>query len=170
VQAINKLLDGPYRDVSVPLQLNMGELFSGLILWLALNEPGFCELLALGPLAEQEIIPQLLASSGDVASRSTLGLLDNQRSLSLLIRGTEQAPTTPTAWPSFTLDIRSFGPDDALALRLKEQILAWDALGRPTEQRLSIRAYPQKVDYELEEHDVCIAKRWTNFVCHWSRE
>ena len=64
--------------------------------------------------------------------------------------------------------IRSFGPADSLAERLKNLVMAWDVAGRPGEQQLHIRAYPRGQGYSVSASEAVLAKTWTNFVCGWS--
>jgi hypothetical protein len=80
------------------------------------------------------------------------------------------APTSTDTIPageSYNLYIRSFGSADLLAQQLKKQIMAWDAAGRPAEQQLHVRAYPQDASCNLKDSDIVIAKRWTKFVYSW---
>jgi protein-L-isoaspartate(D-aspartate) O-methyltransferase len=164
-QAVYALLQSPAQDIALSVSLEPRELFFGPLFWLALHEPLFCSLSASTPLAEQGIIPTLAHLHGKTAT--TIGLL-TENALSVLMRN--PAPASANAFSSggsFKLYLRSFGSADLLAQQLKQQIIAWDTAGRPGEQQLHVRAYPQGVTGNLKASDIVIAKRWTNFVYSW---
>ena len=50
---------------------------------------------------------------------------------------------------------------------LRAQVNAWDAAGRPTNEGLSIRAYPSNSDYTASKHEAIIQRRWTQIVLGW---
>ena len=160
------LLQGPSQDLPLPIQVSPRTLFAGLSFWLALHDPLFGTLSASSPLAEQHAIPELLTFTGKNPSISTAGLFSTY-ALSILARDPNpvMSSTTPDA---FGLMIRSFGPTDALAERLKSLVLVWDAAGRPGEQQLHIRAYPRSQGYSVSTSETVLSKTWTNFVCSWS--
>ena len=53
--------------------------------------------------------------------------------------------------------------------RLVDQVVAWDAAGRPATSRLHIRAYPRDCDYTPSPTEVVIPKRWTQLVLSWTK-
>jgi protein-L-isoaspartate(D-aspartate) O-methyltransferase len=164
-QAVYALLYSPAQDLPLAISLEPQALFFGLGFWLALHEPLFCSLSASGPLAEQGIIPGLVNFPGKTVT--TVGLL-TEDALSVLTRDPTQA--SADALPdgsSFNLYLRSFGSAAMLAQQLQQQVIAWDTAGRPDEQHLHVRAYPQNVPYNLKTSDIVVSKRWTNFVYSW---
>lgn len=170
VEAVYHLLMGSNKDVPTSVRVTPREIWGGLSLWLALHEPGFCGLGAQGTVAERGIIPDLFGFSKK--SASTLGLL-GEHSLCMLMPSSQKASKFPTpqciaADPStFELIVRSFGSDDTLSLRLIEQIAAWDAAGRPSNEGLHIQAYPLDTEYQPSNNETVIPKRWTRLVLNW---
>ena len=163
--SVYALLQSPAQDIRLPISFQPQEPFFGPGFWLALHEPQFCLLSASGRPAEQGIIPNLIQFPGK--NTTTIGLL-TENALSVLMR--HPAPTSTDTIPageSYNLYIRSFGSADLLAQQLKKQIMAWDAAGRPAEQQLHVRAYPQDASCNLKDSDIVIAKRWTKFVYSW---
>jgi protein-L-isoaspartate(D-aspartate) O-methyltransferase len=164
-QAVYDLLHSPAQDLPLSISLEPQGLFFGLGFWLALHEPLFCSLSAYGPLAEQGIIPSLVNFPGKTVT--TVGLL-TEDALSVLMRPPSLAPVDVLPdGSSFSLYLRSFGSATTLAQQLKQQVMAWDAAGRPGEQQLHVNAYPQEATYTLKVSDIVISKRWTNFVYSW---
>ena len=163
-QAIYALLQNPTQDIRLPITFQLQEPFFGPGFWLALHEAQFCLLTASSSLAKQGSIPYLIQFPGK--NTTTIGLLAED-ALSVLRRPpTSPADTLPTG-ESYNLYIRSFGSADLLAQQLKKQIMAWDAAGRPGEQQLHVRAYPQDASCNLKDSDIVISKRWTKFVYSW---
>jgi protein-L-isoaspartate(D-aspartate) O-methyltransferase len=164
-QTVYALLQSPAQDIRLPISFQAQEPFFRPGYWLALHEPQFCMLNASGPTAEQGIIPSLSLFPGK--SATTIGLL-TENALSVLMR--QPTPTSADTIPppeSYNLYIRSFGSADLLAQQLKKQIMAWDAAGRPAEQQLHVRAYPQDASCNFKASDIVITKRWTKFVYSW---
>ena len=165
-RAVYELLQGPTQDLPLPIQISPRVLFSGLSFWLALHDPLFGTLSAFGPLAEQRVIPELFTFSGKIPSISTGGLFSDE-AISVLTRN--PTPLESGAAPdAFGLTVRSFGPTAELATRLKDEVMSWDAAGRPGERQLHVSAYPHDQPHPLDKSDVVIAKRWTDFVCNWT--
>jgi len=53
--------------------------------------------------------------------------------------------------------------------RLIDQMVAWDAAGRPATSGLQIRAYPRDSDYAPSPAEIVILKRWTRLVLSWNK-
>lgn len=66
------------------------------------------------------------------------------------------------------LNVRSYGPSSAIVQRLVDQVLAWDAAGRPSSEGLHIRAYPHDADYVPSANEFVVHKERTKLVLHWS--
>jgi protein-L-isoaspartate(D-aspartate) O-methyltransferase len=165
-RTLYELLQDPAHDLPLPIQVSPRVLFSGLSFWLALRDPLFGTLSASGPLARQRVIPELFTFSGKIYSISTGGLF-SEDAISVLTRAS--SPLAPGAPPdAFSLAVRSFGPAAELAERLKDEVMAWDAAGRPGERQLHVRAYPPDQPHPSGASDVVISKRWTDFVCSWT--
>lgn len=164
-EAAYKLLTGPSRDCPTRVRVTPGEIFGGLILWLALRESSGCALGAQGELATRGTVPYLL---GIDKNYFTVGLLEGPTLCVLMCQPDQSPPPEPISDPPpFDLFVRSFGPDETLAQRLVDQIIAWDAAGRPSTKGLRIRAYPMESDYVPLANEFVIPKRWTQLVLDW---
>jgi protein-L-isoaspartate(D-aspartate) O-methyltransferase len=164
---IYQLLTGPSRDLPTGIQVAADGVWEGLGLWLALHEPGFFNLVARGEVTERGIVPYLHGVAGRI--RTTCGLLE-QATLCALMRPLGQCPPPPKSSNDtslFELFVRIFGPDDGLAQRLVDQVIAWDAAGRPTTEDLHVRVYPADTDFVPSMNEVVIPKRWTKFAFGW---
>jgi hypothetical protein len=98
----------------------------------------------------------------------TSGLLEDGH-LCVLTRPPDQ-PAPPEqiddAAP-FELFVRSFGPGEALAHRLIERVVSWDAAGRPSDVGLRIRVYRRDSDRVPSPTERVVEKRWTRLVLDW---
>ena len=168
-EAIYRLVTGSYQDSPAGVLVTSREVFSGLLLWLALREDAGCGLVALGPTVARGIVPPLFGSSGQFYWAA--GILEGG-SLCLLIRPDDGSlsGTSSDCTPgdhAFELVIRSYGPDDTAARRLRDHVTAWDAARRPSTAGLRIRAYPHEVAYVPSAGEFVIPKRWTRLVLDW---
>ncbi len=161
--AIYRLLMGSGQNIPTGIWVDEREAWEGLGLWLALHESGFFNLMAEGEAASSA--PCLHGVAGKICASS--GLLQEE-TMCILIRppGGKPAPQMPVEEPvPFELFVRLSGPDEELARRLIDQVAAWDAGGRPTTERLSIKAFPSDAAFSPSTGDVVLPKRWTNLVC-----
>lgn len=167
------LLTGESQDWAVNVEVTVWDVLNGnLWTWLALHEPQMCKLVAKGDLVDRHIVPPLIGIDGKQKSAGTAILLD-ETSLVALMRPPDQplqlfaidklfASDLP-----FALFVRQFGSDDSVAQRLIAQIQAWDAAGRPSFDRMHIRAYPKNSEYMPPEHEIAIEKQWTKLIIEW---
>jgi protein-L-isoaspartate(D-aspartate) O-methyltransferase len=164
--AVYALLVGPYEDQATSLQVSKTDLWSGISLWLALHAPTICHLAAMGPLAEQNLVPDLFGGSSKF--HATIGLFEETTLCVLMCSSNHAASQEPSQdtlpWP---LLIRRFGPNEQLAERLTEHLLAWETAGRPSSTQRRIRVYPQEVSYVPRAGEMVIAKRWSRLVLDW---
>jgi protein-L-isoaspartate(D-aspartate) O-methyltransferase len=167
-EAVYASLTGPSSDWATGIVVTSGEVWGDLGLWLAIREPALCGLGIEGTPAESEVVPFLFGWEGQHTVRFTSGLLD-EASLCVLMRphGLPPAMDAPDDSPAFELFVRSFGPQVRLALRLIDQVAAWDAAGRPGIAGLHIRVYPHEPAYAPLANEVVIPKRWTQLVLSW---
>jgi protein-L-isoaspartate(D-aspartate) O-methyltransferase len=165
--AVYALLNGPFQDHATGITASLHELWGSLPLWLAIHEPLLCGLSAEGAPAERGLVPFLFGSVGPPPSRYTSGVLD-ERGLCVLMypHGLPPAADTPDL-ETFELNLRSFGPDDALAQRFVEQVAAWDAAGRPATRKLWLKVYPLNSEPPPQANEAVIHKRWTTLVVAW---
>jgi hypothetical protein len=163
-----RLLIGPSRDLPTTLRVTPGEACR-LRQWLALHETRFCDLNAAGEMLDRGIAPYLFGwNSGGWKLCCTAGLL-TEACLCLLTRPPDQTLSLeqPRGSEPFDLFVRSFGPDETLAHQLMEQVRAWDAAGRPSTDRLRIRAYPPETGYVPSASETVVRKQWTRLVLDW---
>jgi protein-L-isoaspartate(D-aspartate) O-methyltransferase len=165
-EATYQALVGPSRDWATKTQvMPRDDLGSGLSLWLALREPGFCWLSAEGPWVERGIVPDLFRWSSLNKFITTIGLLGDT-SMCVLARSPEPPQAGPDA-AAFGLRVRQFGRDDALAQRLIDRLADWDAAGRPSIEGLRIAAYANDAPGAPAGYAVVVEKRWTRLALAW---
>ena len=166
---------GASQDFPTNVQVLSNEVFYNLSIWLALYEPDFCHLSVEGARMERGILPNLFRSFATKnTSSSTVGLL-GETTVCLLVHHADAGTSVNDSSSGcnggfaqvYELFVRKFGPDDALALRLIEQIHTWDKAGRPGDEKVRIRAYPYDSDYVPVENEIVIQKRWTRLVISW---
>ncbi len=176
---------GASQDFATHVQVLSNEVFYNLSIWLALYEPDFCRVSAEGALVERGILPNLFRSFATKnTSSSTVGLL-GETTVCLLVHHADAGTSVNDCGNDgsrgsgciggsggfsqvYELFVRKFGPDDALALRLVEQIHAWDKAGRPGDGKVRIRVYPYDSDYVPVENEIIVQKRWTRLVISWT--
>ena len=161
-QALYRRLMGASQDRPAAVRATSQEVWAGLSLWLDLHEAGYCHLWAEGEIAARGVVPTLFVF-GD--NRLTGGLASND-GLCLLLHPPGDNPDR-TGDPPFELFVRSYGPAEALAQHLIEQIRAWDAAGRPGTDRLRIRAYPPDVEHRPAATETVVQKKWIQLVLDW---
>ena len=168
--AIYKLLMSPGRDQSTTVRVTTGEvIFGGLALWLSLREAGLCGLIAEGNTADRGVVPCIMEYSGEWKSCLTMGLLGDD-SLCVFARSTGRAasPEQDDDGETIELNVRSYGPSPAVGQRLVDQVLAWDAAGRPSSEGLRVSAHPHDADYVPSANEFVVHKERTQLVLHWS--
>ena len=163
------LLSEPSKDRSTGVHASPGEVvFGGLALWLSLREPGLCGISAEGHIADRGIVPCFVEYPGEWRRCWTMGLLGDD-GLCVLVRPPNQDSSSEELDRPQTseLFVRSFGLGAELANRLVDQVIAWDAAGRPSSEGLRIRAYPKDTDYVPSTDEFVVGKRWTQLVLDW---
>ena len=165
-EAIYQALTQPGRDRGPAVCVTPREMVEGLNLWRALREPDLCTLVAQGEAAARGLAPYLSSILGKFCA--AVGILAGS-SMCMLMRPPDHAPPPERSddAASFELFLRSFGPDETLADRLIQHLIAWDAADRPSTAGLRIRAYPQETDYTPSAHEYVVAKQWTQLVLDW---
>ena len=169
--AAYELLMGPSTDISSKVWVTRGEVWAGLSLWLAIREPSFCRLRADGQVADKGIVPCLFSYSGEWKTCFT-GALASKHGLCALAQAFDSPllPESSQQVEPFELLVRSYGTDDKLALKMIDEIRAWDDAGRPSTDGLHIRAYPRG-EYEMPSRaEYLISKESTELVCDWFQE
>ena len=166
--ALYTWLIGPGRDISTHLQVAPREFFFGLHIWLALHEPDYCQIVAERSLVERGIIPKLFSSFPANKYSSSFGLL-GEAGICILSHQPLSDSTGEIMASSlrFEIQVKSFGSDASLASRLVNQIMVWDAAGRPTEEHLHIKVYSRDSEYKPAPGEIVLRKQWTQLVVSW---
>ena len=170
VGAIYKWFVGPSKDWPTTVRVLPRE-FGGLDLWLTLRETETCGLIAEAEMADRDILPWVSKAASKSKLYASGGLL-GEDGLAVCIRPPDQASSIDHSddCSPFELFVRGYGPDDTLAHRLIEEVMAWDKAGRPSGEILSIRAYAKDVDYVPSKNESVIPKRWTKIVVKWKHD
>jgi protein-L-isoaspartate(D-aspartate) O-methyltransferase len=125
------LLSGPSRDL--PTGVAIPQFMAQLLrLWVALHDLRFCELFVAGTAVDRGLVPALLPYPRPVAH--TCGLIEAGTLCVLTRRGDQRVADSQNtdAWgQQAELSVRCYGPDTALAERLREHVLAYLAAGPP---------------------------------------
>ena len=156
-----------YRDIATGQRLTSEENWA-FNLWLRLHDVGWCHLSATGELARPEMVPPFF---GQVGERCFTTGLCSQAGLCLCTRPPHQAECVPFSLDAapFELYLRLYGPDDRLAERALDQLIAWDRAGRPSADHLHIRAYPRECSYTATPDETVIEKGSNQLVMSWQR-
>jgi protein-L-isoaspartate(D-aspartate) O-methyltransferase len=168
--AAYRWLNEASRDYPTSVRATPSEVRGGLRLWLALREPGFCDLSAQGALAVRGIVPSLdpLLSDSPGDASFTCGVVSPSGLCVLASQLDPAASLDPlTDTPCCHLMVRSFGTDEALARHLIGQIRAWNNAGCPATKDFQIRGYPPGTDYVPASNEAVVDKKWMRLVCGW---
>lgn len=155
-------LQGPSQDHPTEMRIALRELRSSLSFWLGIYAMGHVDIYATGKMATRWRIPDLLrlsASGSDALLNGTSGVVHEDGVC--LLAGSMGTLNT------LSLYLRSYGNAEALTQRLREQLRAWDAAGRPRGERLEITAYPLDVAIDVPGDAVVMPKRWHQLVLRW---
>lgn len=159
--ALYAALTAPGEHVASGVRVTLSDIWGGLGLWLALQEPESARLWAIGAAADRGLIPALIAFPGQAGTVALLGA----RALAALVRLPDDERHRPD---SFELAACPFGPGGRpLAERLVAHIHAWDAGQRPSGLGLRISAYPR--DAANIVADTIIDKRHSRLALSWRR-
>jgi len=152
--ALHRSLVTPGEELPGGVRVSSSDLWGGLGLWLALNEPGVARLYAIGAAVERGIVPALFAYPGQVG---TIAIVD-RRTLACLVRADEAE--------AFPVGARAYGQGACdLASRLVDHVRTWDRRGRPSTAGLHVRAYPAGTP--LAPDAIVIDKRHARLVLDW---
>jgi protein-L-isoaspartate(D-aspartate) O-methyltransferase len=167
------LLGSATKDWPVNIEVRGWDVLIGsLWTWLSLREAQICKLTAKGYMVERNIVPPLIGIDGKPKLASTVALL-NETGLAALMRPPGHSllllPVDKlfTGDQPFALFVRQFGSDESIAQRLITHIQEWDMAGRPSMDRMSVRAYPKNAEYRPSEAEFLIEKPWTKLVIEW---
>jgi protein-L-isoaspartate(D-aspartate) O-methyltransferase len=145
ITAVARGLSEPAAECVTGVVAGPAQLFDGLGLWLALNEPRWGVLTGSGTagaaaLARAPVRVQDRRATAGIFAGGSFAVLARPD----VYRGHPRAPRRPARTTTFTLCALGYGPGGAeLAAELAAQVTAWDANGRPGTDGLNIRAYPK---------------------------
>ena len=168
--ALYRLLTGESRDLAAGVEVMPWDVLMGsLWTWLALHEPRMCKLFARGDMVERDLVPALIGIDAKQRSTATGALMDKSGLVALMRPPDQPVQFVPmdkvlASESPFPLYLRQFGSDDSLAQGLLAQIRAWDARGRPSFDKMHIRAYPKDSGYAPSEGEIVIEKQWTKLI------
>jgi hypothetical protein len=170
-ERVYEWLTGDSTDWDANVQVAAHEIVCGLARWLALREPDRGRLVAWDNMVESNMVPSLIGLNGR-PQVSTWMLLGETGLAALMRPPGHPAPLMEyrdlvTPGPSFALFVRQFGADESLAQRLVARIQAWDAAGRPSSDRMRIRAYRKDSGYVPVEGEIVVDRQWTRLVLDW---
>ncbi|MGH3983944.1 MAG: methyltransferase, FxLD system [Pseudonocardiaceae bacterium] len=160
--ALYAALTEPGKHVASGVRVTLSDIWGGLGLWLALQEPELARLLTIGAAADRGLVPALIAFPGQAGTVALLGA----HALAALVRLPDDERHRAD---SFALAARPFGPDGRpLAERLVAHIRAWDAHQRPSSPGLRISAYPRHADdiaadTIIDKHHIRLGLNWRRF-------
>ncbi len=171
IEAVAEWLRKPGGSFAAGVRANALAVGGGLNLWLALHDGRFCALTVEASTAasgEQSLVPSLY---GHGPIGTSVGLLGEQ---GLALLGRRADPTGGAdgdEWsadaPSTELEVYSFGAETGLAERLQALVRDWDAVDRPTGDRLSVRAYRRVGPASPPNGRQVVTKYWTRLVLDW---
>jgi protein-L-isoaspartate(D-aspartate) O-methyltransferase len=169
-ERVMQWLYAPPSDRTTSVSARIQELFSNLTFWVALHEPGFCNLTLQHTAIERGIVPNLFPMFGDIPTYNVIGVL-SQHALSLLTyAATDIKSLGSDGKPQISalpLQVRTFGDDADLPQHLVSLLESWQKEGRPNEQRLKVRAYPRGQAFTSLSQDILLERPWTHFLFSW---
>jgi protein-L-isoaspartate(D-aspartate) O-methyltransferase len=173
IEAVVEWLRKPSGSLAAGVRANALAVGRSLNLWLALHDHRFCAVTVEATGAGSRARPPLPSVYGRGGSiRTSVGLLGEQ-GLALVSRRAE--PTGDAdgdEWsadaPWTELEVYSFGAETGLAERLQALVREWDAVGRPTWEGLSVKAYRRAGSVSAPDGRQVVTKDWTRLVLDWS--
>ncbi len=171
-ERVYEWLTGDSTDWDTKVRVAAHEIVCGLAMWLALYEPDRGRVVAWGDMVKSNMVPPLIGLMGARPQVFTQVLLGETGLAALMRPPGQPAPLVEYGdlfipGPSFALFVRQFGAAELLAQRLVARIQAWDAAGRPSSDRLRIRAYRKDSGYVPAEGEVVVDRQWTRLVLDW---
>ena len=165
-ERIRELVEGPYEDRRVGIEVSPREAFFRLIRWLELRLPHVSGMRTDGEAAAA--VPWVVGMAGRFAV--TFGIIE-EGSIAMLTHPPETRPGEEVEdRKPFPLWIRGYGSPSAAVL-LMELATAWDAAGRvATGPGFRVRAYPDKSRYSPEPGDLVIEKDHVLLALTWRSE
>jgi protein-L-isoaspartate(D-aspartate) O-methyltransferase len=160
---LETLLATPGDDLPTGVCATPYELADGLGLWLALANDRLLTLWADSASARGRAVPALLGSVE--RWHATQGVIGNEQLALLTPTGPRQhREGEPTR---LGLAVRPYGAGLEQAERLREQLVAWDAAGRPNDRGLRVRAYPTTSTVGPLGPGAILERRWSRLVIDW---
>jgi protein-L-isoaspartate(D-aspartate) O-methyltransferase len=165
--AVYEVLSGPSEELPTGVSASGFEVGDGLGLWLALREERVCTVWADTSEQSVRLVPPLLGQPG--RWHASIGLV-GERGLALLARPAPPEADDEEQPPVREVVVRAYGEGRALAERLRAELVEWDAVGRPNDRGLRVRAYPPSTPPAAGEAAVVIDRPHCRLVVDWVYE
>jgi protein-L-isoaspartate(D-aspartate) O-methyltransferase len=160
VAAVRDALRDPRPERLVRTSLVGADLWDGLGLWLAINEPDAFRLLVSGDSAASEDAPSLLTGTADAGTMALLG----EDGFAALVRADQGGPTSRP----FRVAVRPYGPGGEPATeRLLSRLDDWVRRGRPASDALRVRAYRRSGAPDPPAGTIVIDKEHSRLFLDW---
>ncbi len=160
VAAVREMLHDPRPERPVRTSLVVADLWDGLGLWLAINEPAAFRLLVSGAAAAGLDAPSLLPGTTEGGTMAVLG----EEGLAALVR----ADGADSGNRPFRVAVRPYGPGGGPAAeRLLSRVDEWVGRGRPAADNLLVRAYRRQEAPEEPAGATVIDKEHSRLVLDW---
>jgi protein-L-isoaspartate(D-aspartate) O-methyltransferase len=158
--AVLEFMKSPPRELPTDLVVAPRERYNAIVVWLALHEPTSAWFSAQWLAVSTGLVPAFF--DPDPMAVSTFGLFERS-GVALLVR----PATRPDERPGdIAIGVRCYG-DPEVGQRLHAALLAWDHAGRPSLDRLRVRAIPIEHPYEPRADEFMAARVCTRFVLDW---
>ncbi len=161
--AVERMLGQGSHLIDTGISVTIRELHHRATRWLGLRNGHLCTLVGNGPMADDPFVPLLDGEPGRVRYSIGFGCDDE---LLLLVRPPDRRLTGED--DPFELQARSYGPGAQLTRRILEDIVHWDALGRPCEDaEVELHLYPGTQRIVPADGERVFPKKWTTVVGRW---
>ncbi len=127
VAALAAAVRAPPYDAWPARRIRLEDVWTGLSLWLALEDDRFCRLTAHGPSVQRGIVPNVSPGADSAYGFvTTFGICGTRDMTVFAPRG------------SFEVVLRRFGPHEGSLPRMQSALAAWDDAGRPGNAALRV--------------------------------
>nr|BBH90089.1 hypothetical protein KTC_48400 [Thermosporothrix sp. COM3] len=163
ISQIRRLLRKKGRDTLPSVPVSILDLYGGLFHWLMVRVPHIGFLLAKGAFLQRHRLP-LQGNWGMTRERALMApcLFDGKGFCMLVCMPAHEPGTEPDR-----IVIRSFGDGRNLIQLLDQQIRLWVEAGRPSIEKVFMKAYPRSEHSIGAANEVVVPRRWHQFLFRW---
>lgn len=166
------------QDWASGVTVSRYELVWGLSHWIGLQElqakqPGSLSatLVALGDVADQDIVPPLVGVGGEGKAMYSSVVIASDSIAAMMRPPGQTAPLVDMMHPDdnapFELFVRNFGPGTQAGQCMLEYIQDWSRAGKPTPLRWLIRGISAETEYHPSEGEFLVNKPWTKLIVRY---